>query len=275
MGYLCDIHVVSDAAAQLTVSSAPNTWKMRNSFKKWHAYREMMFKEAGVTASEQGRYGKTIRPYLDNTFKGLTLRTPFLLGDSGAGSGVATLGEWTYTKIAATPGFDAAAVGTEGGSIVDVYDLSLCGINTVESTSTLGTERYSNVGMIHSYNQDRMEVITPGAEETIEGQNNPLALLRYTGPSAGEVMDIVEEQELEAPPYDLRDNGDSVFPTFISVGQVSPGWNGTAAIPSKTVLRNLFIPAGLCIVTASSAGSALGSVIQIHVNAKVLCKDMA
>ena len=103
MGYLCDIHVVSDASALLSLTSAPNTWKMRNSFKKWHAYREMMFKEAGVTASEQGRYGKTIRPYLNNSYKGLTLRTPFLNGNSGAGAGVATLGEWTYTKIAATP----------------------------------------------------------------------------------------------------------------------------------------------------------------------------
>jgi hypothetical protein len=242
----------------------------------------MMFKEAGVTASEQGRYGKTIRPYLNNEFKALTLRSPFLAGNTGAGVGVATLGEWTYTKIAATPGFDAGATGTEGGSIVDVYDLSLCGINTVTSTTALGTERYSNVGMIHSYNQDRMEVVTPTAGETIEGQNNPLALLRYKGTSAGEVMEITEEQELEAPPYDLRDNGDSVFPITCALSQLSTlngGQDGDGdplpRVPSKTILRNAFIPAGLCVLSATAGGSASNSYIQIHVNAKVLCKEMA
>jgi len=275
-GYICDITVVSDKSAQLTVSTAPNSWKMRNSFRKWHAYRDMMFEEAGVSESEKGRYGKTIRPYLDPNFKSATKRVPLLGGDSGAGAGVATLGEWTYTSIAATPGFDTDAVGTEGGSIVDVYDLSICGINTVSSTTTLGTERYSNVGMIMSYNQDRQEVITPTLDsETVEGQNNPLALLRYKGVSAGEVMNIAEDQELEAPPYDIRDNGDSIFPIIAGLGQVTAGWNGSSSQPSKTVLRGVFVPAGMFVLTASVAGTALSSGILVEVLGKVLCKELA
>ena len=269
--YICDITIVSDVSASVNLFTAPNTWKMRNSFRKWHAYRDMMFSEAGVTDSEKGRYGKTIRPHLNNAMKDATLKTPVVVD----GVGTPTLGDWTYTEIAATPGFDEAAIGTEGGTIVDTYDLSICGLNTVSSTTALGTERYSNVGMIHSYNQDRMEVVTPSAGEAIEGQNNPLALLRYKGTSAGEVMDIVHDQETEFPPYDIRDNGDSVYPVYEALAQISPGWNGTSSIPSVKVLRNVLVPAGVCLLTASAAGSASASAIQIKCVGKVLCKDLA
>ena len=269
--YICDITIASDVAASVNLFTAPNTWKMRNSFRKWHAYRDMMFSEAGVTESEKGRYGKTIRPHLNNAMKSATLKEPIVVN----GVGTPTLGDWTYTEIAATPGFVEAAVGTEGGSIVDTYDLSICGLNEVSSTTTLGTERYSNVGMIHSYNQDRMEVVTPSAGESVEGQNNPLALLRYKGSSAGEVMDIVHDQETEFPPYDIRDNGDSVHTVYESFTLLSPGWNGTDSIPNVKVLRNVLIPAGVCLLTASAAGSGEGSAIQIKCLGKVLCKDMA
>ena len=269
--YICDITIASDVATFVNLFTAPNTWKMRNSFRKWHAYRDMMFSEAGVTDSEKGRYGKTIRPHLNNAMKDATLKTPVVVD----GVGTPTLGDWTYTEIAATPGFVEDAIGTEGGSIVDTYDLSICGLNTVSSTTALGTERYSNVGMIHSYNQDRMEVVTPSAGESIEGQNNPLALLRYKGASAGEVMDIVHDQETEFPPYDIRDNGDSVYPVYEALAQISPGWNGTSSIPSVKVLRNVLVPAGVCLLTASAAGSASASAIQIKCVGKVLCKDLA
>ena len=62
VGYLCNIKVHGTVSNTLTVGIAPNTWKMRNAFRKWHAYRNLMFTEAGVTESEKGRYGKTIRP---------------------------------------------------------------------------------------------------------------------------------------------------------------------------------------------------------------------
>ena len=269
--YICDITIASDVATFVNLFTAPNTWKMRNSFRKWHAYRDMMFSEAGVTESEKGRYGKTIRPYLNNAMKSATLKQPIVVD----GTGTPTLGDWTYTEIAATPGFAEGAVGTEGGSIVDTYDLSICGLNEVSSTTTLGTERYSNVGMIHSYNQDRMEVVTPSAGESIEGQNNPLALLRYKGASAGEVMDIVHDQETEFPPYDIIDNGDSVYPVYEALTQMSPGWDGTNSIPTVRVLKNVLIPAGVCLLTASVAGSADASAIQIKCVGKVLCKDLS
>jgi hypothetical protein len=217
-GYLVNVKVHGTASNTLKIGVAPNTWKMRNAFRKWHAYRDMMFEEAGVTESEKGRYGKTIRPYLDQTMKSGTNKYPVGWDLS------AQTQEWTYTQIAAAPGFSDAGTGTDGNKIVDTYELNICGTNQVESTATQGTEYYSSVGMIHSYNQDRQEVVTATVDsETIEGQNNPLALLRQGGSvSGGEVMDIVEDQELEKPPYDITDGGWSTNAAIADIMQINP-----------------------------------------------------
>jgi hypothetical protein len=242
---------------------------MRNAFRKWHAYRNLMFTEAGVTESEKGRYGKTIRPFLDQSMKSGTIKDPVGWDLTKQSQ------EWSYTQIAAAPGFGTGATGTNSEDIVDVYELNICGVNQVSSTaSTTGAQYYSSVGMIHSYNQDRQEVVTPTVDsETIEGQNNPLALLRQGGSvSGGEVMDIVEDQELEKPPYDITDNGWSTQLAISDITQVNPGYDGNNSIP---VLRTMtcFVPAGLIALSASAADS--GASLLIEVIDTVLCKDMA
>eukprot|EP01046_Picozoa_sp_COSAG06_P049509 COSAG06_NODE_7636_length_2431_cov_5.635935_5_plen_234_part_01 len=194
LGYICNVKIHSDTTAGMTFYTAPNSWKMRNAFRKWHAYRNLMFSNAGVTEAEKGRYGKTIRPYLDASMKGGTIMVP--AGWDVSGTPPVQTQEWTYTEIAAAPGFSEGVVGTEGAAAVDVYELNICGKNQ-GTTTTSGTEYYSSVGMIHSYNQDRQEVVTPTLDsQTIEGHNNPLALLKQGGAvSGGEVMEIVEDQE--------------------------------------------------------------------------------
>ncbi len=61
-GYLVDVKITG---SNISAFRAPNSWKMRNSFRKFHAYRDLMFDNAGIEGEEKGRYGKTIRPYLD------------------------------------------------------------------------------------------------------------------------------------------------------------------------------------------------------------------
>ena len=269
IGYICNVKVHGTVKNSITLGGAPNTWKMRNAFRKWHAYREMMFADAGVTASEQGRYGKTIRPYLDATMKAGTIMDPVGWDLS------AQTQEWSYTQIAAAPGFAADGTGTDGKEIVDVYDLNIGGTNQVEHTATNGTQYFTAVGMIHSYNQDRQEVVTPTLDsQTVEGQNNPLALLKQGGSvSGGEVMDIVQDQELEAPPYDINDNGFSTSLGIYDIMQINPGYDGTTSVP---VLRTaqVFVPAGLLLITALNADDSSASVL-IDVVGTVLCKDMA
>ncbi len=266
-GYLVNIQVHGTVANAISLGSAPNSWKMRNSFRKWHAYRNLMLEEAGVTEEEKGRYGKTIRPYLD-----LGMHTAANVREPVGWDLTTQTQEWSYTKIAAAPGFDADAVGSEGESNVDVYELNICGENQVDATTTLGTQYYTQVGMIHSYNQDRMEVVTPKSDTAIDGHNNPLALLRFKGTAGGEVMDIVEEQETEKPPYDITDGGFSTTVNTGSIMQINPGYDGTNSIP---VLRtaSLFVPAGILKMNCGSADS--GATVLIDVVGTVLCKDMA
>ena len=272
IGYLVNVKVHGTTPNSIGLGGAPNTWKMRNAFKKWHAYRDLMFSEAGVTESEKGRYGKTIRPYLDASMSSGIIKDP--VGWDISGTPPVQTQEWSYTQIASNPGFSAAATGSDGQSLVDLYDLNICGINQVDATSPSGSETYTAVGMIHSYNQDRQEVVTPTLDsETIEGQNNPLALLRQSGSvSGGEVMDIVQDQESEAPPYDITDGGLSVYTQLSDIIQINPGYDGTSSVP---VLRqtSLFVPAGILKMNCSARDD--GASVLIEVLDTVLCKDMA
>ena len=270
LGYICNIKIHSDNASSVAFSTAPNTWKMRNAFRKWHAYRDLMFSEAGVTEEEKGRYGKTIRPYLDQSMKGSTR-----IQDPAGWDLTTQTQEWSYSQIAAAPGFDAAGSEPYAARPVDVYDLHICGENQVEATSAEGTQYFSAVGMIHSYNQDRMEVVTPAFAEVIEGPNNPLALLRQGGSvSGGEVMSVVADQELEAPPYDITDNGISIERVIADIMQINPGYDGTASVPVLKTTQ-IFVPAGLLLVTTGGTGDLSDALMLIDVVGIVRCKDMA
>ena len=269
VGYICNVKIHGSVANSISLGGAPNTWKMRNAFRKWHAYRDMMFTDAGATESEKGRYGHTIRPYLDASMKAGIIKDPV------GWDLTAQTQEWSYTGIAAAPGFGPEAAGTDSGKIVDLYDLNICGVNQVDTTSpNTGAQYFSSVGMIHSYNQDRQEVVTPTLDsQTVEGQNNPLALFKQGGSvSGGEVMSIIEDQELEAPPYDITDNGFSTSLGIYDIMQINPGYDGSASVP---VLRSaqVFVPAGILKIIAGAVDSTAS--ILIDVVGTVLCKDMA
>ena len=100
---------------------------------------------------------------------------------------------------------------------------------------------YTSVGMILSYNQDRMEPVTPDADSTVTGPNNPLALLRSQSLTGGAVADIAEDQELTTPPYDLVDEGDSIEKTVLDFVRVYPysAENSSFALQK---ISNVFLP---------------------------------
>jgi len=272
-GYICNIELVGADNQFLIVNTPPNTWRMRNAFRKFHAYRELMFENAGVTKEERGKYGHTIRPYFDAGHKAEELLydadpdTGEILvpGLSGAKS---TGGEWTYSKLASVPlyTFEAGQMKDSTLKVADEYPLLVCGAN-VEGTQETGTSgQYSAVGMIHSYNLDRQDVVTPTLDgETIDGPKNPLAALIASGnQAAGEILEITNDLELEKPPYDIGDDGDSVkYQTarFLK----TPSTSGV-------VRAQVFVPVGLIGFMQS-----LNSAVQINIDviAEVLCKDMA
>jgi len=270
VGYIVDVTIVTETAAPWILYTAPNSWKMRNSFRKWHFARLEMFRNAGVTKSEMGKYGQTIRPFLDQGMVDYTtLSAPVEDNTLVPVNCTDAARVWTYSDVVTSPGWQTTETGSGGLSLVDAFKLTICDANKTEATASGGTTlKFSTAGMIHSYNIDRMEVVTPSGAEVIIGENNPLAALRSQTVTAGEVTDIAEDQELEATPYDISDAGDSVDPIIIDY------LNTNTATLQVARVYNVFVPAGILAFGQGSA-STITPTILVDVKGSVLCKDVA
>ncbi len=271
VGYFVDLTIILEAEANWILGSAPNSWKMRNAFRKWHFARLEMFRNAGVSKSEMGKYGQTIRPFLEQNMVDYSDGAAPIEAETLVPVGCTDAKRtWTYTDVAASPGWVTSETGTGGLSLVDAFKLTICDANKVESqSSTTKTDKFSTAGMIHAYNMDRMEVVTPTvASETIVGPNNPLAALQSQTLTVGEVTEIAEDQESEATPYDITDSGDSCNRLIIDYLQTN------AATLQVARVYNLFVPAGILSITQGSGGSVT-PVILVDVKGSALCKDVA
>ncbi len=278
VGYWCDVTIVLDSAADWLLGVIPNTWKMRNAFRKFHIYRDEMFKKAGVTKKEMGKYGRTIRPFFEKGMADITYPDPGLpqvpsVKENNVLIPVGctdTQREWTYTELANEVAYSEGTIPGGLGDVAKVSDtwpLMVCGQNDAETTS--GTNQtWDSVAMIHSYNLDRMEVVTPAAEEVIEGAPNPLAALRFQSAASGEVVDLAEEQELENPPYDIRDSGDS---TGYIVARYANTNNATLQVVH---MNNVFVPAGILAISQGSPDTVT-PIVMVDVKGWSLCKDLA
>lgn len=269
-GYLCRFKLNMAEGDDVSFYTAPNSWKMMNAFRKFHAYRNHMFAEAGIEGEEMGRYGKTIRPLLDSGHKtnGSNTLIPFTAQSNHVDGVLYNKGEWDYTQLATTPIYETVATPSNPTlEWADAFHLKICEENVL---STAGTDQssglYTTVGMIHSYNLDRMELVTPDktTSEVIDGPSNPLAALRASGnQAAGQVIELAAQQESELPPYDQADDGTSIY-TPLSNLAVTPSTGGTVSFTA-------FLPAGLGrFYTSSSSAWNL----DVEVLDKVLCKDM-
>lgn len=270
-GYLCRFKLLMSEGDEVSLYTAPNSWKMMNSFRKFHAYRNHMFTEAGIEGSEMGRYGRTIRPLLDSSHKsnGTNTLVPF----TAKSTHVAPLitydkGEWDYTQLATTPIFETVATPANPTlEWADAFHLKICEENEF---STAGTEQssglYQTVGMIHSYNLDRMELVTPDktSSEVLQSPSNPLAALRASGnQAAGQVIELAAQQESELPPYDQADDGTSIYTPLSNLAK-TPTTGGTVSFTA-------FLPAGLGRFYTNSSSAWY---LDVEVLDKILCKDM-
>lgn len=272
-GYWCKVSTLTSAAEAdaLVLSWVPNSWKVRNAFRKFHFARDHMFRQAGITKKEMGTYGRVLRPYLsqDHQTAGdeiISLRNV----DTNAGV-IANGGEWTYTTLGSAPTFeDGDEVKDIDLAMVDKWTLTVLGGNKIQKTSGTGSgiKMWTSVGMVQAYNSDRMEMVPDATADTsVLSPNNPLAALRAQNVVSGEVLDIAEDQQLEAPPYDVTDVGDSIRAVFDVIPMPVAG--GTATIRSSGLY---FFPAGLISLTNTVTYS---NQLEIEVLGKELCKDVA
>jgi len=229
-----------------------------------------MFRDAGVTKREMGKYGRTLRPYfsIDHISSGdesLRLWDPGSLTSASAAGG-----EWTYSTLASSPAFiDTEHVSDMDIAAVDEWLLTILDSHAQEE-SFEGVKTWSSVAMVQAYNQDRMEEIPDATgDSSIVPANNPLASLRTQTLTTGEILEIATDQQLEAPPYDIADDGDSTEACwdYMIVGGTTAG--ATASMRSWGLY---FFPAGIISLTNGETNS---NALEIEVIGKELCKDVA
>jgi hypothetical protein len=241
---------------EVITTEIPNTWKMRNAVKKWHFARREMFSRAGVSVSELGRYGKLLRPYMDNAHQNGGYVEAAL-------DDYTSQGAWSYTVIASNldwpAGIDIASLAAL--DMIDTYNLHVC------DGSRLGTEvegviEYDSVGMIESYNMDRMEIQT-ATTETAFNKLNPLASLVSNDATGGEVSDVALAQQVELPPYDLNDSGNSIETMTTGVANAF-NTGGTFSLSGLSSL-------GYVLLTTGASG--VGTQVYLEVGEPILSKD--
>ena len=274
-GYVVEVSCFSNAASFNQIITVPNTWRVRNAFRKFHFVRDDMFDQAGITKSERGKYGQTLRPYFNQDHRTDGELLPIVADIPGAGVPVArnyTGGDWTYSQLASSPtALETVNANAMALPLADTWDIHVLGGSAAQTTADT-VKTWTTVGMINAYNMDRMDPI-PDADNTeypgstVEGLNNPLASVRTQSLTAGEIADIAKDQEEEEPPYDILDSGDSQDGVFAQTWYMSA--SGEA---STRRLGTIFVPAGLMAIQSSATN---GNGLMLRVVGKVLCKDMA
>ena len=274
--YIVEVSQFASANSYNQFATIPNTWRVRNAFRKFHFARDQMFEQAGVEKSERGKYGHTMRPYFSAQHRAAGEQSPLILdvknNDTAPDTRAVTGGEWTYTTLASQP----TLLDTEDGGgltipLVDEWNIHVLGAN-LATESDDGVSVWETVGMIQCYNKDRMDQI-PDADNTnypgstVVGLNNPLAALRTQNLGTGEVLEIAQEQEEEKAPYDITDTGDSIDAIISTSTYMSS--SGEAATRK---LGTIVVPGGLLM---QSFTDKEGSGLMLNVVGKVLCKDLA
>ena len=257
-GYIVEVNAFASANGLLTFATIPNTWKVRNAFRKFHFARDHMFDQAGVTDSERGKYGQTMRPYFSAEHRQDGEQSLRIIDIPNSGDAIprtATGGEWTYSQLASQPTLTEGQLAKDLDlALVDKWDIHVLGPSVIADTAS-SIHAWDSVGMVTSYNLDRMSQI-PDADSsafpasTIGADNNPLAALRTQNLGTGEVLDLAKDQEEEKPPYDILNSGDSVDAVIQHMAYMSA--SGEAATRK---LGTIFVPAGLLMVNSTATNS--------------------
>ena len=116
--------------------------------------------------------------------------------------------------------------------------MHLCGDHTLE-TGENETIRYSHVGMVQSWTENRRGWAAPSAEETVQPEN-PLAFARASDLSSYEITTEVADEQKQSPPYSNVDDDDavSVFAEMVIQGQLE------SKFPNPTTNNDMVIAPG-------------------------------
>lgn len=236
-------------AIQTDISTASNGYVTARAVKAWHrAWRKMLRRE-GVSVKQLGKYGKT-------------LRFPLTVSDSYDNTLIT--GEWTDTKIAVeSPQDTSSTTALESDDMVDTYGLTLTG-DSVKETAEAGETQYSTVGIIDSWLATRRKPRADSpADDTIDHETNPLYNILSGSMASEEVLEIVENMQIEEPPY-TPDAHDGLFAQGRLYSSSQSG--------DYTVVQ---CPAGLMRAVVTSLNSDASTSTDVTVNWEIELLDVS
>lgn len=260
--YVCDISFVTTGTNSVNFYAAKENWVTKNAWKKWHALREFMFKESGISKRERGRYGSSLRVYLDpehaaNEQYTLTPVSNTITYDAGTdtweyGTSYMSNGNWTFSDIVVETNPDSSTAPLE----TDQFSLNLCGPHS--SAGAAISQQWTSCGMIQGYMADRVHP-TAEPDDPVDYRDNPLALLRGRSESVDETLAIAAAQAADGPPYDTDSIGEMTNP------QLAGFLSTTASGQQKVSAFGVRLPAGLCYVQAAGVCELTVTVRRVEV----------
>lgn len=246
------IQVFNCVNASSTIRTASTSYPTYNAVRAWHFARKERFAEAGFNLSDLG-YGSRLRFALDKEQSDLNQSTDSAktLSPENLGNTVAEKGEWDWSDVIITPPStvgDATTIGAD--DLIDSFVLHLTGDHTVEQTTD--TTKFSHVGMIQSWTENRRGWAGPSDEEVVQPEN-PLAYARASDSSSQLLAIEVGDEQQQSPPYSNEDDDDaqSVFAELVVQGMLE------TAFPNPTTNSDLIVaPGGVAKISITNNHTA-------------------
>ncbi len=237
--YGLEVQVFNMTNAGTTIYTAALSYPTYNATRAWHFARKERYEEAGFKLSDLG-YGERLRFALDKTMSDLNQSTSTsMVKPSHLANTVADKGEWDWSDVIITPPIeDSQNEGIYAHDLQDSFILHLCGDHT-EETSDYPALKFSHVGMIQSWTENRRGWAAPSAEETVQPEN-PLAFARISESSSMRLTEEVADEQKQSPPYSNVDDDDeeSSFASPVIQGQLE------TTFPNPTTNNDMIIAPG-------------------------------
>jgi len=187
-----------DEKLEMTVSTLPNNWQMRNSTRQFHLTREKLRKSSKTPKSHVGKYGKSIRYNIDGSMNNVAYAIPGSISTA------------TSQRIYAMDGTMTAAGDYLDGGVWDYTQLTskddengfyLVGGGT---HSAVAPGPYTYVSVLAAYNQHRLHVQSVDPEDDSVDVTSPLFRILQTDDAQDDYALIVKTEQ-DNPPYDMPD----------------------------------------------------------------------
>lgn len=255
--YGLSIQVFNVVNASTHIRTASTSYPTYNAARAWHFARKERYVDAGFNLSDLG-YGNRLRFALDKEQSDLNQSTDNTktIRPAHLGNTVAEVGEWDWSDVIITPPGDPTGTQTDALVVSDLYDsfvLHLCGDHTNEAGGVGDeTKKYTHVGMVQSWTENRRGWAAPSSEEVIQPQN-PLAFARMSEGSSMALTEEVVDEQKQSPPYSNEDDEDaqSVFAELVLQAHME------SAFPNPTTNTDIVVaPGGVAKVSITNNDAA-------------------